>query len=181
MKAINLKKRNHVRLDSYTSFRASERVDGHMTASLEYRLVKGRHTFEPLFHYEVIELEQVLARRVCDFFIKEGIVYKQTSSAIEGDWHIIYVEKHEEGEPEKEEFNLNGSLKLEMRRFNERENHPLLQTLEFEHHIDILSQIGSVYHYINGLEWEKDSAEIDEDRLVYVLYLMETGFKMEGI
>ncbi|MCZ8535941.1 hypothetical protein M9R32_01895 [Paenisporosarcina quisquiliarum] len=156
-------------------------MDEQVNTSLEYRLYDRTSSYKPLFHYEEIDLHQVLARRECDFYVKEGTVYKQTSSAIEGDWHVIYVEKHEEGEKEKEEFNLNNTLKLEMRRFNKRENYPLLQTLEFEHHIDILSRIGSVYHYINGQEWEKDSAEIDEDRRVYVLYLMETGYKMEGI
>jgi hypothetical protein len=151
-----------------------------VTTSLEYRLFKGNNSAEPLFHYEQIDLQQVLARRECDFYVKEGIVYKQTSSAIEGQWHVIYVTKQDEGEIEKEAFNLNGALQLEMREFNERANHPLQKTLEFDHHIDILSHIGAIYHYIDGLEWEKDSAEIDEDRRVYVLYLIKTGYKMEA-
>lgn len=151
-----------------------------MTTSLEYRLYKGNNSSEPLFHYEQIDLQQVLARRSCDFYVKEGIVYKQTSSAIEGDWHVIYVTKEEEGEMEKEEFNINDTLQLEMRELNGRANHPILKKIEFDHHIDILSHIGSDYHYIDGMEWEKDSAEIDEDRRVYVLYLIKTGYKMEG-
>lgn len=152
-----------------------------MTYSLEYRLYKGTNSFEPLYHYEEIEIDQILARRECDFFVKEGIVYKQTSSAIEGLLHVIYVAKHNQGEKEKEEFNLNGTMKLEFREFRERTNFPLLKTLEFERHIDILANLGSVYHYLDGQEWEKDSAEIDEDRRVYVLYLIKTGYKMEGI
>ena len=150
------------------------------TALLEYRLFKGRDSFESLFHYETT-LDQVLARRECEFFVKDGTTYKQTSSAIEGDMHLIYVEKHDEGEKEKEEFNLNGTLKLEMRQFYSRKDHPVIKTLELERHIEILSYIGSLYHYIDGLEWERDSAEIDEDRRVYVLYLKQTGYKMEGI
>lgn len=152
-----------------------------MTNSLEYRLNKGTNSFEPLFHYEEIEIDQILARRECEFFVKEGIVYKQTSSAIEGNLHVIYVAKHDQGEMEKEEFNLNGTMKLEMREFRERTDFPLLKTLEFERHIDILANLGSVYHYLDGHEWERDSAEIDEDRRVYVLYLIKTGYKMEGI
>lgn len=150
------------------------------TALLEYRLFKGRDSFEALFHYETT-LDQILARRECEFFVKDGITYKQTSSAIEGDMHLIYVEKHDEGEKEKEEFNLNSTLKLEMRQFNSRKDHPMIKMLELERHIDILSYIGSFYHYIDGLEWERDSAEIDEDRRVYVLYMKQTGYKMEGL
>ncbi len=150
------------------------------TATLEYRLYKGLNSFEPLFHYESIELDQVLARRECEFFVKEGVTYKQTSSAIEGNTHMIYVKKEEEAEKEKEVFNLNAKLKLEVREFNYRENHPIIQTFEFDRHIDILSKIGSVYLYIDNYEWERDSAEIDEDRLVYVLYMIKTGYTLEG-
>jgi len=150
------------------------------TASLEYRLYKGPTSFDSIFHYESIELDQVLARRECEFFIKDGITYKQTSSAIEGNTHFIYVKKEEESEKEKEVFNLNGKLKLEVREFNYRENNPIIQTFEFDRHIEILSKIGSVYLYIDNNEWERDSAEIDEDRLVYVLYMIKTGYTLEG-
>ena len=43
-------------------------------------------------------------------------------------------------------------------------------------HIDVLSMIGSVYTYYQGMEWKRDSAEIDEDRKVYVLYVTPTGY-----
>ena len=150
------------------------------TASLEYRLYKGPTSFDSLFHYESIELDQVLARRECEFFVKDGITYKQTSSAIEGNTHFIYVKKEEESEKEKEVFNLNGKLKLEVREFNYRENNPIIKTFEFDRHIEILSKIGSVYLYIDNNEWERDSAEIDEDRLVFVLYMIKTGYTLEG-
>lgn len=149
------------------------------TASLEYRLYKGLHSFEPLFHYDSIELDQILTRRECEFFVKDGITYQQTSSAIEGKLHLIYVKKVEESEKEKEVFNLNGKLTLEIREFNLRENHPIIQKHDFDQHLEILSQIGSVYLYIDQMEWERDSAEIDEDRLVYVLYMIKTGYKLE--
>ncbi|MET1014080.1 MAG: hypothetical protein ABWX61_06175, partial [Paenisporosarcina sp.] len=115
-----------------------------------------------------------------ELFVKDGVTYQQTSSAIEGNLHLIYVKKVEESEKEKEVFNLNGKLTLEIREFNLRENHPIIQKLEFDRHIEILSQIGSVYLYIDQKEWERDSAEIDEDRLVYVLYMIKTGYTLEG-
>lgn len=150
------------------------------TTALEYRLFKGLNSFEPLFRYESVELDQILARRECEFFVKDGVTYKQTSSAIEGHIHFIYVEKEEESTKEQEEFNLNGKLKLEIREFNSRGNHPVIQTFELDRHIEILSKIGSVYLYLDNQEWERDSAEIDEDRLVYVLYMTKTGYRLEG-
>jgi hypothetical protein len=46
--------------------------------------------------------------------------------------------------------------------------------------LDVLSYIGTVYTYYNGWEWERDSAEIDEDRSVYSLYVTKTGVTYEG-
>src|SRR6478752_1207274 len=68
---------------------------------LEYRLLKPDDTFVSIYHYQSIELEQILARRECEFFVKEGVTYKQTSSAVEDDIHIIYVKEHEHGPKDK--------------------------------------------------------------------------------
>lgn len=70
---------------------------------LEYRLLKPDDTFVSIYHYQSIELEQILARRECEFFVKEGVTYKQTSSAVEDDIHIIYVKEHEHGRKEQAE------------------------------------------------------------------------------
>ncbi|UXH42964.1 hypothetical protein N5C46_14845 [Rossellomorea vietnamensis] len=145
---------------------------------LEYRLRKGNDTFEAIYHYQDIELEQILARRECEFFVKEGVTYRQLSSAIEGNLFIIYVETYEE-EPLKDPLFPPERLVLEIRELNQRKNNPILKIEHHDYHLDILSVIGSVYYYIDGVEWERDSAEIDEDRYVYILYVKTTGYKLE--
>ncbi|OXS60841.1 hypothetical protein B0G93_107122 [Bacillus sp. V-88] len=145
---------------------------------LEYRLRKGNDTFEAIYHYRDIELEQILARRECEFFVKEGITYRQLSSAIEGDLFIIYVETYEE-EPLNDPLFPPEGLVLEIRELNQRKNNPILKIEHHDYHLDILSVIGSVYYYIDEVEWERDSAEIDEDRYVYILYVKATGYKLE--
>ena len=145
---------------------------------LEYRLRKGNDTFEAIYHYRNIELEQILARRECEFFVKEGVTYRQLSSAIEGNQFIIYVEIYEE-EPLKDPLFPPERLVLEIRELNQRKNNPILKIEHHDHHLDILSVIGSVYYYIDGAEWERDSAEIDEDRYVYIVYVKATGYKLE--
>lgn len=144
---------------------------------LEYRLQKGPEQFVPIYHYPGIDLEQILARRECEFFVKEGVTYKQLSSAIENDLFVIYVEVYEEGLIEKEEDPKQG-IKLEVRELNARKKHPLITSKYMTNHLDVLSVIGSVYTYDYGKEWERDSAEIDEDRKVYVLYVTPTGYTM---
>ena len=147
------------------------------SATLEYRLQKGKDQFVPIFHYPTIDLEQILARRECEFFVKEGITYKQLSSAIEGDIFVIYLEVYEEGPIEKDGLIQEG-INLEIRELNVLKGHPLITTEYMSNHMDVLSIIGSVYTYYHGKEWERDSAEIDEDRKVYVLYVTSTGYKM---
>jgi hypothetical protein len=150
---------------------------------LEYRLQKRKDEFEPIYHYPQIELPQILARRECEFFIKDGITYKQLSSAIEEKVFVIYVEIYEEDPIEEPDF-IGESLKLEIREYNALKDYPLIKTEWPTDHLEVLSKIGSIYTYHDGKEWERDSAEIDEDRKTYVLYVTPTGYKIptsEGI
>ncbi|WP_110114733.1 hypothetical protein [Bacillus sp. CGMCC 1.16541] len=146
---------------------------------LEYRLLKGNDEYVPLYHYEHIELEQILARRECEFYVKEGVTYKQRSSAIEENLHIIYVDEYEHSPKEEEDPESHHSIKVEVRELNTRKDHPALTTKYMRTHLEVLSFIGAVYTYVNRKEWERDSAEMDEDRRVYVLYVTETGFTFD--
>ncbi|MEK1829253.1 hypothetical protein AAAC51_09240 [Priestia megaterium] len=38
---------------------------------LEYRLLKPDDTFVSIYHYQSIELEQILTRRECEFLLKK--------------------------------------------------------------------------------------------------------------
>ena len=147
-------------------------------AMLEYRLQKGTNSYEPIYYYSAIDLPQILARRECEFFIKEGKTYKQLSSSIEGNLFVIYVELFEEAPIEFEKQSEQG-IKLEIRELNRLQYYPLLSTQYKSNHLEILSVIGSVYTYLEQNEWERDSAEIDEDRGVYVLYVAPTGYLLE--
>jgi hypothetical protein len=150
---------------------------------LEYRLQLRKDEFDPIYHYPSIELQQILARRECEFFIKEGITYKQLSSGLEENVFVIYVEVYEEN-PIEEPDTSGERIKLEIRELNALRNHPLIVTEWPTDHLEVLSKIGSIYTYYDGKEWERDSAEIDEDRKTYVLYVTPTGYKIptsEGI
>ncbi|MEH6940863.1 hypothetical protein [Bacillus sp. JJ722] len=146
---------------------------------LEYRLWKGNEEYIPLYHYDDIDLEQVLARRECEFYVKNGVTYKQLSSSIEKNLFVIYVEKYEEGPPEAIRGGIGNTITLEIRELNAIRNHPLLETKYAKTHIEILSIIGSTFTFVNNLEYERDSAELDEDRKAYVLYVTPTGYEWE--
>ncbi|SFA55435.1 hypothetical protein SAMN05192569_10616 [Parageobacillus thermantarcticus] len=48
---------------------------------LEYRLWLGEENYRLLYFYESIDLPQIIARRECDFFVKEGVTYRQVFRA----------------------------------------------------------------------------------------------------
>ncbi|WP_214829525.1 hypothetical protein [Exiguobacterium algae] len=144
---------------------------------LEYRLYKNELAFEPLYHYTSLGLDEVLARRECEFFVKDGMTYKQRSSALEGDqYFLIYVDRYTEGPADKKETD---EIKVEIRTLDDRFDNPLLEAYYVDRHLDALAMLGSQYVYVAGKEYERDSAETDEDRGVYVLYVTPTGYELE--
>ncbi|WP_081707831.1 hypothetical protein [Bacillus massiliigorillae] len=146
---------------------------------LEYRLWLGNEEYKSLYHYDNIELEEMLARRECEFFVKDGVTYKQVSSSIEKNLFVIYVEVYEESPPETIRGGIGNMITLEIRELNAIRNHPLLETKYLEFHIEVLCIIGSTFTFVNQLEYERDSAELDEDRKAYVLYVTPTGYEWE--
>lgn len=151
------------------------------TAVLEYRLWKGNEQYEAIYHYKGIEYEQIFARRECEFFVKNGVTYKQVSSAIEEWLFIIYVEIFEESAPMSIDLSGSGSMKLEVREYNPLRGHPVIESLYLENHLEVLGYIGSTFTYFHDKEWERDSAEIDEDRMVFALYVTATGFNADRL
>ncbi|MBB3869369.1 hypothetical protein HNR78_002262 [Parageobacillus toebii NBRC 107807] len=148
-----------------------------MVNRLEYRLWLGEENYRLLYFYESIDLPQIIARRECEFFVKEGVAYQQVSSALEHDTFVIYVEEYERG-PKEAEVDSNDLL-LEVRELDAENGHPVIATLELPSSLDVMAYIGNSFTYFQGKEWLRDSSEIDEDRKVYVLYVTATGFVME--
>ncbi|AFM41490.1 hypothetical protein Desaci_2548 [Desulfosporosinus acidiphilus SJ4] len=146
-------------------------------AQLEYRLLDEEMGFPALFGYESIPKEEVIARCLCDYFVKEFTVYELTSSAKEEYLQVIYVKKVEEKPNSFSPGQISGMgyILLEFREFlEEAEHYPLLKTLELGNMQDLLMYAVSQYINFQGSEWEKTSFEIDEDRQVFSLYLKKS-------
>lgn len=143
-------------------------------AQLEYRLLDEEKGFPALFAYEDIPKEEVIARCLCDYFVKEGIVYERTSAAKEEFLEVIYVKPIEDkpNSPTPGQISGMGYILLELREYMEgAEAYPVLKTLEFGNLQDLLLYAVSEYVNYQDLEWEKTSFEIDEDRQVFSLYM----------
>ena len=90
-----------------------------------------------------------------------------------------YLKVYEEDPLENDDI-LQAGIKLEIRELNALKEYPLIMSEMMTTHLEVLSVIGSVYTYIQDKEWERDSAEIDEDRKVYVLIEEKTKGGIKG-
>ena len=145
-------------------------------AHLEYRLNDENKHFPAIYHYNQIDLNEIFCRRMCDYWIKDRKIFRKTSCSREKDSFVIYVEEDADEElfdhAEKYEH-----ITLEIRLYNEEEESPLLFTYDFMDHQEVLEWLGNDFIQLNEFEYEKITAEIDEDRSSYVLYVHLTGFK----
>lgn len=145
---------------------------------LEYRLFDEQKGFPALYHFKSIPKEEVIVRFLCDYLVKDGVVYEKTSNAIEAPLHVIYVKLSKEEKPllsARRSIVEMGYIVLEIREFREDSNdYPIISNMEFRTLTDLALLAQSNYFMLEGVEWEKTSFEVDEDRQRYVLYAKKT-------
>lgn len=142
-------------------------------ARLEYRLLAATGQYPVLFYYQDIDETEIAARFVCDYFVKDAMLYERKSNATELLTYIIYIKKVEE-ELVPHENNVaqhRKNIRIEVRHFREdAEEYQLVFTYELKHNKETLLYLQSDYFMWSGQEWQKTSTELDEDRKVYVIY-----------
>ena len=145
---------------------------------LEYRLNDEKNGFPLLYIIREIDKSQVFVRRNCEYFVLEGKIYEAISSAIEETCFVIYVEEV------IDEFPYPGAplhrpLGIEVRLFVEHGERPEIQFIDCFDHEDVMSFLDNTFFYFDKKEYERTSAEIDQDRSIYVLYVQPTGVELE--
>ena len=143
-------------------------------ARLEYRLLDEENGYPLLFYYDPIDRDEVSLRFACDYLVKGHVVYEKTSCAIEPHSYVIYVKRSAEEQAvdyAQEAVKRWGRIQVELREYKDgTANYPLVHTFSFKEDDDALLHLQSDYLFVNGTEWEKTSAEVDEDRHVYIYY-----------
>jgi hypothetical protein len=143
-------------------------------ARLEYRLFDEQRGFPLLYYYDFIDKDEVSLRFACDYFVKDRVVYEKTSCAIEPRTYVIYVKVAEDEQAATVGTGLSGfrgGIRIELREYREgTSDYPVVHVFQFQDDDDALLHLQSDYLTWNGIEWEKTSAEVDEDRKVYVYY-----------
>lgn len=146
---------------------------------LEYRLFDEQKNFPALYHFKSIAKEEVNVRFLCDYLVKDGVVYEKTSNAIEPSLYVIYVKLSKDEKPLLNNRLSSGErvyIFLEIREFNEDfSEYPVISNLEFNNLTDLALFGQCNYFMLDNIEWEKTSFEVDEDRQKYVIYAIRTN------
>jgi len=148
-------------------------------SQLEYRLFDEKKGFPALYHYDSISNDEIVMRFLCDYLVKDGVVYEKTSNAIEIPLYVIYVKLANDETP----ISMNrhskvgmGFIVMEIREYREdAKEYPIIQNMELSTLTDtaLLGQCN--FLMLGGIEWEQTSLELDEDRQTYVLYVKRTS------
>lgn len=145
-------------------------------AYLEYRIIDKNEEFPLLCYYQGIDKDEIALRFACDFFVQDGIVYVQEGTAVDGNKYVVYVKPDNEEKPLQHTSKNNdywANIRVELRHFKgEREkNHPLIHFTDFRDDDDAILHLLGTLFYAQNKEWRKTSAEVDEDRKTYVVYV----------
>lgn len=141
-------------------------------ARLEYRLLDEASGFPVQYFYDRIGKCEIAMRMNCDYFVKDSQVFEKTSCAIDGGVYVVYVQLADDEKvvdpSQKPDWK---TIRIELREYKEdTAYYPVIHTYEFREDLEALLHLQSNFLYLYGKEWEKTSAEIDEDRKVYVWY-----------
>lgn len=145
----------------------------------EYRLNNANQDYPLLFFYENMAEAEVAMRLVCDYFVKEGRTWLKTSSAAEVSRYLVYVEEVDQDPAEEGNVRppaLAGGIAVEVREFRDgAQDYPLIHQFSPPNQLQALAVMLVDTQVLFGVEWEKTSTEIDEDRQAYVYYCRKIG------
>jgi hypothetical protein len=143
-------------------------------ASFEYRLSDESKGYPVLFQYQNIDPVEAAMRFICDYFVKENKTYLKTASAIEAPNYVMYVEETEDDAAE--DTNAQNAMPpqgiaVEVRRYQDGATHyPIIHQFGFNSQIEAFTYLLADTMILFGQEYEKTSAEVDEDRQAFVYY-----------
>jgi hypothetical protein len=143
-------------------------------ARLEVRLLDDRERWTLLSAYDPITLDEVSLRFACDYLVRGNKVYETVYSAWEDGMYAVYV-RHSSDEQVAESglvFQPDWEgIRVELRRFHEDwDRYPVVHRFHFHDAREALLALSSRFFRFGEEDWEKTSAEVDENRKVYVIY-----------
>ncbi|MFD3447916.1 hypothetical protein ACFDTO_25315 [Microbacteriaceae bacterium 4G12] len=146
---------------------------------LTYYVKLSEQTYAPIYTYSEgsIDPNEIYARQLCEYLVINGIQYQLLSNEMKDEEEILIVEKlcQTTTLPDEYVYDQEG-IHIEFREYQSPTNMPLLYTLNLDPfgraHWEAIRYLLKDYVDIPTIGLRKrDSAEIDEDRRCYVLYV----------
>ncbi|QFT91100.1 hypothetical protein FIU87_20830 [Bacillus sp. THAF10] len=135
-----------------------------------------RGSYEPIYEYKKgsISEDEIYARQLCTYFIKNGVQYKLVCNegTVNNNTETLTVERDDLARNFYKEKTYPEGIHMEFREFKYLQDMPLLHTEALESHWQALKFLLKDVVHIPGVgECHVDSTEIDEDRQCYVFYI----------
>ncbi|WP_276531234.1 RNA helicase [Fictibacillus nanhaiensis] len=134
--------------------------------------------YEPFLTYKIPENmhnDEKYARQLCEFFVTGHKEYELQSNEMKGSEEILIVKEKGPARRFSDEPSYKGrGIFLEFRQYNSTGDMPLLHVQALNSHWDVMRYLlKDVVEIPRQGQFLRDSAEIDEDRSVYVMYVGE--------
>lgn len=151
---------------------------------LIYYQINSLGEYEALYKYEQnkIDPNEIYARQLCDYFVKNGVQYKLISNELEDNKEVLVLENVGHAQFLNGERYYEGhEIHIEFREYRNRFEMPLLFTKILNPndnpHWHAIRYLLKDYIEIPAIGIRKrDSTEIDEDRKCYVIYVTPEVF-----
>lgn len=144
---------------------------------LEYRLADSERNYPSIYHVSDIDSMEIFCRRNCEYFTLNGKVYENVGSAMEPTKYVIYLQEVSNEKPNPKAPILR-KLGVEVRLFSEDGVYRELDFLDCYTHQMVLGYLDNTYIYLGKTEYERTSAELDQDRRTFVMYVKPTGMEL---
>ncbi|ANX13005.1 hypothetical protein ABE41_013415 [Fictibacillus arsenicus] len=134
--------------------------------------------YEPFLTYKIpenMQNDEKYARQLCEFFVTGQKEYELQSNEMKGSEEILIVKEKGPARRFSDETSYKGrGIFLEFRQYQNTGDMPLLHVQALNSHWDVMRYLlKDVVEIPRQGQFLRDSAELDEDRAVYVMYVGE--------
>lgn len=140
--------------------------------------IQKDNSYENFYEYVIpkIDENEIYARQLCTYFIKNNRQYELISNEVENENEILILKELGDNKRESDEINYGAKpgIPIEFRKINSFDEHTFLTSITRNSHWEAIRYLLKDYVEVpgNGI-MRVSSTEIDEDRGCYVMYVKE--------
>ncbi|MGM9986460.1 MAG: RNA helicase [Bacillaceae bacterium] len=135
-------------------------------------VVEKNNNYEELYTFRNSAIDELYARQLCNYLIIDGKQYELISNEMKDNQEILVLKDMGTPATFPDETNISDGLRIEFRHLIDEHNMPLLFTRTILNHNQAIRFLLKDWVQIpeKGM-FHRDSAELDNDRGCYVIYV----------